>query len=315
MGVFRGCKICVKSFDMETIHAPVKKEYLDRIRTAFPALELKNVELNSDGMTNDVVIVNHQRVFRFAKTETLEELSYEAPMLDLVRPYLQTPTPCFDFQTKDMVSYPYLAGEPLARDLLLAMDDASQERIARALAQDFRSLHSIPLEKARSAGIRPCEVSRDLAGWQKLHAEIRKLVYPLMLGYARQWAERLFATIENADFLKHDLVVVNSDVGPSHILFDPTTNELTGLLDWGTTSLGDPAVDYIGILYDYGEGFLRRMAAYDPSIPSMLDRIRGWALTMDMQFMWWYQKTKDPAWLTTGFGSGKDIYPPGTKWE
>ncbi len=293
----------------------IKLEYRQRIKATFPALEWKDLEFNTNGMTYDVVIVNRERVFRFAKSDTVEELSYEAPMLELVRPHLRTPIPRFDHLEKDMASYPYIAGEPLARDLLLAMDDTSQERIARALALDFRSLHSIPLEKARAAGIRPCEVSRDLAGWQKLHAEIRELVYPLMLEYARRWAERLFTLIEDPAFLQHNLSVVNSDVGPSHILFDPATNKVTGLLDWGTTSLGDPAVDYVGILYDYGEAFLRRMVAHDPAIPGMLDRIRAWALTMDMQFMLWYQKTKDPAWLTTGFGSGKDIYPPGTKWE
>lgn len=292
-----------------------KKEYLERIRAAFPALQLAHLELNTEGMTNDVVIVDRQRVFRFAKSDTLEELAYEAPMLDLVRPFLQIPIPCFDFRSRDMVSYPYLPGQPLVYDQLLAMDDASQERIARALALDLRSLHSIPLELAHAAGARPCEVSRDLAGWQKLHAEIRDLVYPLMQVYARQWADRLFAVLERPAFLEHTPAVVNADVGPAHVLFDQTTGELTGLLDWGTTSIGDPAVDYVGILYDYGEDFLRRMAKYDPAIPTLLDRIRAWTLTMDMQFLLWYQRTKDPAWLATGFGSRKDIRPVGTRWD
>jgi aminoglycoside 2''-phosphotransferase len=314
-GVFYTCKIHIRSGETNGSAMPIEAQYLQRIRAAFPALELKNMELNADGMTNLVVIVNRQRVFRFARGSSREDFDYEGPMLDLVRPYLKTPIPCFDFHSPDMVSYPYLPGRPLSQDLLLAMSETDQEHIARGLAEDFHSLHTIPLEKARAAGIRPCEVSRDAAGWKKLHAEIHQLVYPFMLEYARQWAERLFAVIEKKEFLKHTPAVVNSDVGPGHILFDPQSNELTGLLDWGTTSLGDPAVDYVGMLYEYGEAFLHRMAAYDRSIPAMLDRIRAWALTMDMQFLLWYQKTKDPAWLTTGLGSKRDIQPPGTKWD
>ncbi len=43
--------------------------YLERIRAMRPDLTIKDVCLNSEGMVNDVVIVNGTWVFRFAKSE------------------------------------------------------------------------------------------------------------------------------------------------------------------------------------------------------------------------------------------------------
>ena len=43
------------------------KRYLAHIKQAFPDLEIKQVSENNEGLVNDVVIVNGNRVFRFPK--------------------------------------------------------------------------------------------------------------------------------------------------------------------------------------------------------------------------------------------------------
>ena len=45
------------------------EDYESRIRDIRPELLIKSVSLNKDGLLNDVVIVNDELVFRFAKRE------------------------------------------------------------------------------------------------------------------------------------------------------------------------------------------------------------------------------------------------------
>jgi hypothetical protein len=49
-------------------HADILRQ---RVRVIMPDLEIKQFEINQEGLVNDVVIVNEQFVFRFAKTEKI----------------------------------------------------------------------------------------------------------------------------------------------------------------------------------------------------------------------------------------------------
>ena len=60
--------------------------YLDRIREYYPELAASTLQVNHDGLVNDVVIVGDERVFRFLKDEHAQEaLNREIRILDLVR--------------------------------------------------------------------------------------------------------------------------------------------------------------------------------------------------------------------------------------
>lgn len=59
---------------------------LDRIKHHCPDLEISSVEVNADGLVNDVVVVNGEHVFRFAKYTWAQELmASEALILGLLR--------------------------------------------------------------------------------------------------------------------------------------------------------------------------------------------------------------------------------------
>ena len=46
-----------------------------------------------------------------------------------------------------------------------------------------------------------------------------------------------------------------------HILCDPKKVEITGIIDWEDTSIGDPAIDFTGIYWDCREEFTKRVLA------------------------------------------------------
>ncbi len=64
----------------------ISEKYLKRIRETFPNLEIKLIRSNSDGLTNDVLIVNDDLVFRFPKNETWarELLANEIKVIELL---------------------------------------------------------------------------------------------------------------------------------------------------------------------------------------------------------------------------------------
>jgi aminoglycoside 2''-phosphotransferase len=105
--------------------------YFDRTRAAFPALLLSTVRLNCDGLMNDVAIVNHEWIFRFAKDAwAMRSLLKEARLLSLVRAFVGVDVPLFVHQEEDLVVYRLIPGEPLQRNDILQLDDPLQNHLA-----------------------------------------------------------------------------------------------------------------------------------------------------------------------------------------
>ena len=68
--------------------------YLQRIQEIMPDLGIIEFDINTEGLINDVIIVNKERVFRFGKYEWAEaDLKQEALCLSLARKYLDMPLP------------------------------------------------------------------------------------------------------------------------------------------------------------------------------------------------------------------------------
>jgi aminoglycoside 2''-phosphotransferase len=66
----------------------------------------------------------------------------------------------------------------------------------------------------------------------------------------------------------------HGDFGTVNLLYDAQAQTMTGVLDFGGTGLGDPAVDCAGIYSGYGEAFLHRCQAAYPEIDGMMERVR-----------------------------------------
>ncbi|HEX9915916.1 MAG TPA: phosphotransferase, partial [Candidatus Bathyarchaeia archaeon] len=57
-----------------------------------------------------------------------------------------------------------------------------------------------------------------------------------------------------------------------HILHDPATGDLTGVIDWGDSCAGDPAYDITGLLADYGLAFAEAVVAAKGDPAEYLER-------------------------------------------
>jgi aminoglycoside phosphotransferase (APT) family kinase protein len=94
-----------------------------------------------------------------------------------------------------------------------------------------------------------------------------------------------------------DLVFCHNDVRDDHVMVDPATGRVTGLIDWGDAVLGDPALDLATVLADFGPEVLARVLAgyHRPREPGLPDRIRWVARRRLVEDLAWRVRTGDSA--------------------
>jgi len=251
---------------------------LQRICSEYPDLQIVSVEFNDDSQNNDVLVVNGEFVFRFPKyADALKRLKLETAILTGIQGRVSLPVPVPTFVNIEerivgeaFMGYRKLAGEPLWRRTFQAIDDSETlRRVANQLGRFLKELHSIP---AASVGCELPVLDTD-AQCADLYARIREKLFVYMRPDACEWTERHFEAFLNE---KHpfDLVLKHGDFGTSNILFDRQQRMICGVIDFGSSGLGDPAYDLAGLLSSYGEAFVRRCWKVYPEIESFMDRVR-----------------------------------------
>jgi aminoglycoside 2''-phosphotransferase len=107
-----------------------------------------------------------------------------------------------------------------------------------------------------------------------MYGRIQAKLFPHMREEARQAVTRHFTDyFAHADAYAFEPRLRHGDFGTGNILYDPVTRSITGILDFGGATLGDPAVDFAGLL-GYGEEFCRPCAQVYPGLEEMQERIR-----------------------------------------
>jgi aminoglycoside 2''-phosphotransferase len=294
------------------------QRYLERIRRYMPNLRIDQLEQNSDGLMNGVLIVNGERVFRFAKDEAWirECLGKEARVLDLVRQYVAMPVPVFDVREADCVSYRLLPGCGLSRNDLLCQPERTQDALAEQLAVFLRQLHGIPQEVVAQEGIPPTNATQTRKEYLAFLEELEREVLPLASSQVRRIVRQHFEPLLQGWLdLSHTPALIHGDLGQQHILFDPAAGRISGVLDWGIAGLGDPAHDYGVLINCYGESFVRRMARYTPEIGELIDRARFMSFLAEPSWVLRGLRSRDPTWFTVSLGTARDMKPIGSGWD
>ena len=290
-------------------------EHLERIRECMPGLEVRRIETNTDGLENDIVVVNDQQAFRFAKSAAdRERLAREARVTRLVARFVDLPIPQFSHVADDFVAYEKIPGVALHRDVLLTQPEAVQERCAEQLAIFLRQLHSIPAPELERNGVAATPAPGKNADWLQLYEQVKELLFPHLARHVRECVERRFAPVLEGglDMEDYNPVLVHADLGYYHVLFDPQAGRITGVLDFGCAGLGDPAVDFGIVLHVYGEQFLRRMSAHDPDIAGCIDRARFGAGTGEARWAATAIKLDKVSWFMYHLSAARDVDPVGS---
>ena len=282
--------------------------WTQKVQAALPELKIEHLELNQEGLINDVVIVNRCLVVRFSKSEEFAAgLENEARILDLIRTHLHLLAPEPVFKAAGVLVYPIVDGQPLLFEEVLELDTQSRKDVAAQLGAFLHDLHSIstaglapPLPRTRARTTRQ--------EWAEFKSQVQEKIYPLLQAHQVHWIERFFAAaLEDPEFFSYTPALIHGDLAPYHVLWSPAEKRLCGVIDFGMAGLGDPAVDFGILISLYGERFVALMGASYPGLENLLRRARFYAQAIELEWVERGLESGQNFWFTAHLGGARDI--------
>ena len=264
--------------------------YIQQLHKHYPQLPIDTVTLKQDGQYNDVLMINDELVFRFAKVpDAIKTLHHEVTILRCIQNRVSraTPNPLYEHVVTSVVGdafmgYAKIAGEPLWVEAFEAIPiPEAKMRLAVQLGGFLRELHGIPIQTLLSDQLPLMDTRSE---WTDLYEQIQNKLFTYMRPDARQQVANHFEHFLNTPQL-YDFgpVLRHGDFGPGNILFDPAQLSITGIIDFGGVNLGDPAVDFAALYGSYGEDFYQQCAAIYPAMVAALPRLHFYRGTFALQ--------------------------------
>lgn len=283
--------------------------YEARIRQLAPDVSVSSISINTDGLLNDVVVVNGELVFRFPKQDySSKHLGSEIKILRLLKNHITLDIPFPLFKTEECLAYRLIPGKALRRDVLMRLAQTDRQAIADQLAQFLKELHGVPISKVTDFELPMADALMKYDGWVNAYERIREKVFPLLMPHVREWVTEHFEThLADRNNFEYQLKMVDTDIPPYHIMFDSERKRINGIIDFGCAGVGDPAIDFGVLIYNYGESFVNRFFRVYPDAESYLKRARFYAGAHEVRWLLTGLERQDPCWFAVHVGSAKDI--------
>jgi aminoglycoside phosphotransferase (APT) family kinase protein len=150
------------------------------------------------------------------------------------------------------MTYRYVPGTPATGT---ARRGATRERLARDLGRFMGALHGVSPTAARSLGV----PGTDL--WRARYVPLIEECRPHLDARLARDLDRIAARLAELRGSTAPRVLIHGDISGAHTLVKPD-GSLAGVVDFGEAAIGDPALDFAGVLNDRSRGFLGRVLAH-----------------------------------------------------
>jgi aminoglycoside 2''-phosphotransferase len=260
------------------------------VRQLFPELAGLPVSASDSGQNNDVLILGGELVFRFPKNaDGLRRIAVECAILSRIAGRLSLPVPNPLYANlaapagQAFMGYRLLPGQPMRPSAPLT--DEGWRRAAGSVGRFLRQLHGLPLGLLDGIELRD---GSGCARWEAMYGEIRAKLLGFMRDDAKAQVtlvfERLLESLRGAGE-RGGRALVHGDFGPGNVLYDADAGAVSGVIDFGSAGIGDPAVDLGAMIgpFGYGEQFLRWAGAEYPGLDRLVERARLYAGTFALQ--------------------------------
>ena len=244
----------------------LKQARLEQIKKEFPDIKIDDSRLINHGWDHDVIVLNNQEIFRFPKdNEQQESFKRELQFLKYLKDKTTVPIPDYKYVASDQSfgGYPLLKGEEVFPEKFALLSVEQKDNVAQQLGEFLTVIHTTPIVEIERIGY-----VEKTGGhfWSREDAEkrfqrIKELVLPKLTEKERGWVEKNCEEYLSFSF-NYQKVLLHSDITAAHLLVDVNQGKLSGVIDFGDVEIGDPALDFAGLFYYYGEDFGQKVVDY-----------------------------------------------------
>ncbi|WP_112180385.1 MULTISPECIES: phosphotransferase family protein [Paraliobacillus] len=268
----------------------MSSNYIESIKQVYPDLSIKDYYPNEIGQNNDVLIINKSIVFRFPKYQKgIIQLKKETEILEYIRNIvsIQIPHPIYkSFDKlepgKVFTGYNLIDGVPFWRGSLEKIKSVELIKgLALQLVGFLREVHSISKEKALD--VLTLDDNNPCKEMSELFDKIQNKLFPYIRKEAKNEITQSFKNFINGKGLDVKTTLIHGDFGASNILWNPEISRISGIIDFGGSSLGDPAYDFAGILSSYGKDFFNMCINLYPNGNEISERVKFYKSTFALQ--------------------------------
>ncbi len=231
------------------------------IQECLPNFVVTKIEAAGEGMESRTYLVNGTYIFRFPKRpQTAEEMEIEINLLPKLQAYVSVPIPQFEYvgrreESVLFVGYKKIEGVSLSEQWGQATAN-EQEMLLRGLGTFLTEIHAFPIDQAHRCGVPLHRFRRVHNGdFGKVLKDLSPLLEEETLVYLQLLHQKFMEEERNLFF---DSVLLHADFSPGHIFCDPQSKQLTGVIDFGDTGLGDPDYDLLYLFGAFGWDFIVR---------------------------------------------------------
>lgn len=222
------------------------------------------------------------QVIRLARhAEAAAALKREACTLARIADRLPLPVPRLAYYgppgCPPFTVHPEITGSELTREAWEHLPRRAREKSVADMADFLRVLHALPVEIGQACGL---EVLSAAGMAHVLRETTRETIRPLLHPADENLLGTFLDAAARAPLTSRPLALLHCDIAPGHVLYDPETGALTGIIDFGDIAIGDPARDFIYIYEDFGPHLLREVVDHyaGENAAQFTREIRAWYL-------------------------------------
>jgi aminoglycoside 2''-phosphotransferase len=235
------------------------------IRALFPEVEAKGARHIGSGTLYDVFLTIDDWAFRFPRTDWSGDLfEQEATnhkfIAQIIPSHIRLPRVELLAAPSEQFPYPIAGHRYISGIGADELDERLLPTFAREIATFLNALHSAPTPLARAAGMHEFQMDEGRFGWAQHginHVMTFRGLDPVLDG-ALDWLKTMTLLPPKFDAPWHP---VHGGLEARHVLVDPSTGSVRGVIDWTDSHLGDAAGDFVFLVtwrgWQFAEEVLR----------------------------------------------------------
>lgn len=237
------------------------EQFKQAILTHYPDLPIASISFLGEGWANRLCLVNKTLIFRFPLDGNSEQqLLREISLLPVLIPELPLPIPEYKYIVLNSEKYPFaFVGYERIPGVSIPQPSHSLRQATwwrRQAGAFLTALHRIPLRKVMAVGLEGYPAAR---AWRDAlaakHGPYERHVCPLLTAAQCQaMLSYLEKAVCDERMVAFSPVVLHQDFAFHNFLVDLEKQQITGVIDFGSISTGDPAVDVSSEILPYYGG-------------------------------------------------------------